>query len=108
MSTSPRYNDAIDVAPSARSAEIQCSAQLQGDLHCAAVPFRNQYTTGGTFNAIELWGREAWQTERSSLTALYKATVPVQPLPRAVRAVRRQNHAITIIGQATDTLPSRP
>ncbi len=73
------YNDAINVSPSAHSAVIRCSAQSVGDLHCAAAPLRDQYATGATFNAIELWGRDALQTECSSLTALYKVTVPVQP-----------------------------
>ena len=77
--TSPRYNDALGLAPSARSAVIRCSAQSLGDAHCAAAPFRDQYATGATFNAIELWGRDARQTEVSSLTALYKVTMPMQP-----------------------------
>lgn len=77
--TSPRYNDALGVAPSARSAVIRCSAQSLGDPHCAAAPFRDQYATGATFNAIELWGRDARQTEVSSMTALYKVTIPTQP-----------------------------
>jgi len=79
VSTSPRYNDAINVSPAARSAVIRCSAQSPSDLHCAAAPLRDQYATGATFNAIELWGRDARQTEVSSMTALYKVTVPVQP-----------------------------
>lgn len=79
VSTSPRYNDAINVPPSARSAVIRCSAQSVGDLHCAAAPLRDQYATGATFNAVELWGRDARQTELSSMTALYKVTMPVQP-----------------------------
>jgi hypothetical protein len=79
VSTSPRYNDAINVSPAARSAVIRCSAQSLGDPHCAAFPLRDQYATGVTFNAIELWGRDARQTEVSSMTALYKVTVPVQP-----------------------------
>ncbi|MFM1990794.1 MAG: hypothetical protein RJA99_3751 [Pseudomonadota bacterium] len=74
-----RFNDSVAVPASARKAVIKCSAQNSLDAHCAAAPYRDQYAVGSTVNMLELWGRDGRQMEFSSMTALYKLTLPTQP-----------------------------
>ncbi|MCX7231801.1 MAG: carboxypeptidase regulatory-like domain-containing protein [Burkholderiales bacterium] len=75
-SNGARFNDSVSVPPSARKATIRCSAQTAGDAHCAAAPYRDQYAVGSSANLLELWARDGRQMEYSSMTALYKLTVP--------------------------------
>ena len=77
--TSARFNDGVNVPPSARKVTIRCSALGVSDTHCAAAPYRDQYATGTVLNMVELWARDSRQREVSSMTALYRLTLPTQP-----------------------------
>ncbi len=73
-----RYNDSVSFPASARRATIRCSAQSVGDQHCAPDPLRDQYATGSMFNLIELYARDARQTDVSAMFALYRLTIQPQ------------------------------
>jgi len=72
---SARFNDSTLVRNTARKAMLYCSPQSQADTHCVMYPANSgyyQYAEGVSFNAMELWARNARQVEMKKQIGLYK------------------------------------
>ena len=67
----PAFNDALNVSPNARRADITCSQQGAGDTHCDSTTGVTQYALNAAVSSVQVLGFSRKQEEVSRLAALF-------------------------------------
>lgn len=71
----PRWNDSVNVGPSARKAVISCSTQSAGDPHCSATT-PGTYASAARMYLVQLFSADADDIRWITGEALFKVQLP--------------------------------